>query len=186
MYIEQMNFEAPVKLTDGRYFVKITNEDKTRVFKQINGVEVAAPGCYKVTKTDLSEYDDAIIAKATESSELWFGKVVPEETLKNLYESSITDDVFEASLMKIKGKTVTVLFDSNKKEISLDQLTTGVKCNLFVELSGIWFLKKNFGPIWRVAQARIVESQKSSVTKSYMFTDEETQEDESDELSDFV
>jgi len=180
-----MQFDQPVKLTDGRYFVKITKDDKSRVFKQINGCEIIGPGCYK-TSVDLSEYDNAIIAKATECSELWFGKNVPEETLKNMYETSVTSGVFEAGLMKIKGKCVTTVFDTSKEETTIDSLVNGLTCNLFVELSGIWFLKKNFGPIWRVAQARIVNPSKSVPIRKYMFEDDENVQGDEEDLSDFA
>jgi len=179
-----MLFDTPVKLNDGRYFVRITNDDKSRVFQQINNCEVVGPGCYK-TSIDLSKYDDEIISKATECSETWFGKVIPEESLKNMYESSITSDVFEAGFMKIKGKNITTVFDTTKDTISVDRLVTGVHCNLFVELSGIWFLKKNFGPIWRVAQARLIENVQKPKLAKYMFVDEEPQDEEED-LADFV
>jgi hypothetical protein len=178
-------FEAPVKLNDGRYFVKITNEDKTRVFKQINKCKITGPGVYKVP-VDLSSYDDIIVNKAAESSEIWFGKVIPDETLKNMYENSITADAFEASLMKVKGKCVTTVFDTDKNEVSVDALEVGKSCNLIVELSGIWFLKKSFGPIWRVVQARIISTSEEKKS-GYLFVDEpETQDDPEETLEDFA
>jgi len=84
--------------------------------------------------------------------------------------------------MKVKGKCVTVVFNQDKEEVSIDELKDGCTCNLMVELSGIWFLKKNFGPIWRVAQARLVNSEKV-VPRKYMFEDD-TQGDDQD-LEDF-
>jgi hypothetical protein len=178
-------FEKPTKLSDGRYFVKMSDTDNKRIFKQLNGCTVVGPGCYKIP-VDLSDYDEKILAKAAESSEDWFGKTISLETLTKMYENSVTSDVFEASLMKIKGKCVTLVFNANKEEIPVEELQKGCKCNLIVELSGIWFLKKNFGPIWRVAQARILNSEQKSPVNKYMF-DDEAQEDEvaEEDLEDF-
>jgi len=177
----QLVFAPPVKLADGRYFVKMSNADNSRIFKQLNNCKMVGPSCYEVP-VDLSSYDSMIIDQATSSSEAWFGKVIPAETLKNMYETSITSNVFEATLMKVKGKCVTVVFNQDKEEVSIDELKDGCTCNLMVELSGIWFLKKNFGPIWRVAQARLVNSEKV-VPRKYMFEDD-TQGDDQD-LEDF-
>jgi hypothetical protein len=162
-----MLFETPAKLSDGRYFVKITNDDKSRLFKQINSCTVVGTGCYKIP-VDLSEYDESIITKAAESSVEWFGKEISKDNLEKMYENSVTSDVFEAGLTKVKGKCITVVFDAKKQEISVDSLTVGVRCNIIVELAGIWFLKKSFGPVWRVIQARLI----SSETK-YMFIDDD-------------
>lgn len=181
------NFETPVKLSDGRYFVKITGETPNdRIFVQLNKCTMVGPGCYNIP-VDLAEYDQKILAKAAESSEAWFGKPITLEALTKMYENSVTSDVFEASLMKIKGKCVTLVFNEHKEAVGVDDLKTGCRCNLIVELSGIWFLKKNFGPIWRVAQARILSSEKKSPVDSYMFNDDTQDEPEiaKEDLEDF-
>jgi hypothetical protein len=171
-----MQFASPVKLSDGRYFVKITNQDGSRVTKQLNGCTVVGPGCYKIT-ADLTEYDNAIVTQATESSQEWFTREMSQETLEKMYETSVTSDVFEASNIKVKGKCVTTVFDAEKNEVSIDALETGVECNLIVELTGIWFLRKTFGPIWRVVQAKLRPKNKSAV---YLFVDEEEPQDDAE------
>jgi hypothetical protein len=54
------------------------------------------------------------------------------------------------------------------------------------ELSGLWFLKKSFGPIWRVVQVRVRSGvQRAAPTREYLFTDEveaEVEDDPSDYL----
>jgi hypothetical protein len=51
------------------------------------------------------------------------------------------------------------------------------------ELAGMWFLKKSFGPIWRVLQVRVRGAPKAVLPKDYMFTDEpEDEEDPADFL----
>jgi hypothetical protein len=51
------------------------------------------------------------------------------------------------------------------------------------ELAGLWFLKKSFGPIWRVLQVRVRGATRVVASKEYMFTDEpEDEEDPADFL----
>lgn len=164
-----MEYGKPVKLQDGRYFVKISSSSDVgggRVLKQINGVEVLQEqNCFKVP-CDLKEFDDQIISQAEVCSEEWFGKKVDLEQLKKAFDSSVSSGIFEASPVPKKTK----VFDCNRNEVSNEVLVSGVHCDIIVELSGIWFLKKSFGPVWRLVQARL--KKESSFPRKYMFSDD--------------
>jgi hypothetical protein len=63
--------------------------------------------------------------------------------------------------------------------MSTDVLVPGTKCDILVELTGLWFLKKSFGPVWRVIQVRL--KKESSFPNKYMFSDEGDDQESDDE-----
>jgi hypothetical protein len=159
-----MEYGKPTKLPDGRYFLKITGA----VPKQINSAEVQEANCFKVSAS-LDEYDSEILKQAVISSEEWFGRKI--DNLKSAFDSSISSGILEAPLTK-----KTKVFDSQKNEVDPRVLVPGVRCDIIVELTGIWFVKKSFGPVWRVIQARL--KKETSVPQKYMFSDEADSDDE--------
>jgi hypothetical protein len=173
-------YSEPTKLQDGRYFVRVTKTDESRIFEQVNKAEVLSEAhCFRVPKTvSLSKYDEIIINQAIKSSETWFSKQVEEGVLRGVYESSISDDgVIEAPFTKIKGKVITLAFNSDKENVELSTVVPGSQWDMLIELVGIWFLKKTFGPVWRVIQLRHSKVSSNAVPTKYMFTDDEHQED---------
>ncbi len=178
-----MEYGKPAKLQDGRYFLRITNKDGSRVLKQINNAKVEEANCFRVD-TNLKEYDDQIISQAEVGSEEWFGKKFDLETLQKAYDSSVTAGILEAPVVKSKGTVITKVFDAERKEVTADVLTIpGTNCDIIVELSGLWFLKKSFGPVWRVVQARL--RKESSFPHKYIFADDDVAGDD-DEYCDDV
>ena len=161
-----MEYGKPIKLQDGRYFVKISNSDKSRVLKQLNNVEVQEQNCFKVS-ADLREFDDQIISQAEVCSEEWFGKKIDLDSLKKVFDSSVSANILEAPPVPKKTK----VFDSNRNEVSLEVFVPGSRCDIIVELSGIWFLKKSFGPVWRLVQARL--KKESTFPQKYIFADDD-------------
>jgi hypothetical protein len=77
----------------------------------------------------------------------------------------------------------TSVFDTQKNAVELQDVKADTKCDVMFELAGMWFLKKSFGPIWRVLQVRVRGAPKAPPPKEYMFTDEpEDEEDPADFL----
>lgn len=170
-----MEYGKPAKLQDGRYFVRITHKGGERVLKQINNAEVQESNCFKVP-VDLKEFDDQIISQAEVCSEEWFGKKIDLEALKKVFDSSVSAGILEAPLARRNSTVIAKVFDSNRNEMNEDVLVPGTKCDIVVELSGIWFLKKTFGPVWRLVQARL--QKEPSFPHKYMFVDEESDVEE--------
>lgn len=170
-----MEYGKPSKLQDGRYFLRVSNKDGSRVLKQINNVEIQEAHCLKVpSSVDLREYDDDILSSAETNSEEWFGKKFDTDALKKAFDSSVNTGLLEAPFAKRGGTVATRVFDCDRKEISHDSLVPGTKCDVVVELVGIWFLKKSFGPVWRLVQARL--KKESTFPSKYMFSDENAEE----------
>lgn len=174
-----MEYGKPSKLQDGRYFLRVTNGDGSRVLKQINAVEIQEANCLKVPSSVdalLREYDDDILAAAEKNSEEWFGKKFDSDSLKKAFDCSVNTGILEAPFAKRAGTVATRVFDCDRKEVSPDVLVTGTKCDVLVELVGVWFLKKSFGPVWRLIQARL--KKESTFPSKYMFSDENVEESE--------
>lgn len=172
--INKMEFGQPTKLQDGRYFLRITGKDGNRIFKQINGAEVQEANCFKVPLT-FADVDDEIMNQAEQSSEEWFNKKLDKDAIKTAFDASVTAGILEAPFAKRNGVIVTKAFDKDKNEISADVLTPGTQCDIIVELTGLWFVKKSFGPVWRVVQVRM--KRESSFPKNYLFSDEESEDE---------
>jgi hypothetical protein len=78
---------------------------------------------------------------------------------------------------------VTVAYDTQKNGVELGSIQKDATLDVLVELSGLWFLKKSFGPIWRVIQVRVRGAPKApDFPKDYLFTDdpEEVEDDPAD------
>ena len=175
-----MEYATPQKLPDGRYFLKISGARH-----QVNGLILQDSLASKSVnfKTDskiFAEIDEQVLAQAKQSKQEWFGKELSDETITNAFQESVTDGVLGASLASVKGQVVTMAFDSQKNALALEDVAAGSQCDVMFELAGLWFLKKSFGPIWRVIQVRVrTGSRVQNFPKEYLFSDEpEAEEDD--------
>ena len=175
-----MEYGKPQKLPDGRYFLKINGSRH-----QVNGVTLqdsmtAKSVNFKVENSNLfTTIDNDLLTQAKESRVEWFGKELSDETIANAFQESVTDDVISAALATVKGEVVTTAFDIQKNSVELQEVAPGSKCDVLFELSGLWFLKKSFGPIWRVVQVRVrTGAQAPNFPKECLFTDEVEDEDD--------
>ena len=180
-----MEYGKPQKLPDGRYFLRISGahhqvnglvlqdslESKTVNFKIPDGLEL------------FKKIDEELLTQAKASKVEWFGKELSDETITNAFQETVTDGVLSASLASVKGQVTTTVFDTQKNALELQDVKADTKCDVMFELAGMWFLKKSFGPIWRVLQVRVRGAPKVVPPKEYMFTDEpEDEEDPADFL----
>jgi hypothetical protein len=175
-----MEYGKPQKQPDGRYFLKINGSRH-----QVNGVTLqdsltAKSVNFKIENSNLfTTIDNELLTQAKASRVEWFGKELSDETIANAFQESVTDDVISATLATVKGEIVTTAFDTRKNPIELQEVAPDSKCDVLLELSGLWFLKKSFGPIWRVVQVRVRSgSQKASFPKEYSFTDDPEEDDD--------
>ena len=180
-----MEYAKPQKLPDGRYFLRISGGRH-----QVNGLVLqdsleSKSVSFKIPDDfDLfSTIDQGIITRAKNSKVEWFGRDLSDDTIVAAYQESVTDGVLGASLASIKGQVVSLAFDTQKNLIQLQDVKEGTKCDCVLELSGLWFLKKSFGPVWRVLQVRVRGEPKSRPT-DYLFSDEP--EDEVEDPTDYL
>jgi hypothetical protein len=144
-------FADPAKNSSGVYIAKCT---ETRTLR-INCVKYSESlKMFEVSSDALESYKEPLITKATECSQSWFSKQISQESLTTMYDDDF-DALFDPEFQ---------LFDADRNEISPDDIKDGTVCDILVELDSIWFVKKSFGPRWRVLQARVlpVKIQKKS------------------------
>jgi len=188
-----MEYGTPVKIPDGRYFLKVSGKDDARVFHQVNNItvdkltkETRQVNLKVPSKTLFENIDNELLSQAEVSKLEWFGKDISAETIRSAYQASLSSDgELSASLAAIKGNVVTTFFDAQKNPI--DEISGA--CDFLFELAGLWFLKRSFGPIWRVVQVRQRPAPKSK-TKGYpvefQFTDDPDPEGEEEDPTDYL
>lgn len=182
-----MLFEKPYKIADGRYFLKVTSDDQSRVLQQINGVHMTIDGSqvtFSVPDTNVfTSIDDTILHQAKTSKVEWFGKEISDETVDSAYQKSLNPEhELAASFATIKGQVVTQCFDTQKNQVALDTLSVDTSVDVLVELVGLVFSKRTFEPMWKVIQVRTKAPPKQRFPREYLFTDEVPEEEESLDL----
>lgn len=177
-----MLFGVPSKLQDGRYFLKITADDGTRVIHQVNGVTLTDGTTLKIPNPTLfSEIDETILTQAKTSKVEWFGKEISDETVTAAYQKSVNPEgELSASLVTIKGQVVTTAYDAQKNPVELSSIQATTPVDVFVELVGLVFTKRAFEPVWKLVQVRVKGPPKTRFPREYMFADEEPEEEDMD------
>ena len=177
-----MKYTEPKQLSDGRFFVRVSKDDDTRLFIQLNSSKIINSDelTLEVANSVVSrihQLDREILQDAKTNSVSWFGRDVQQKTLDTAYSRSVTSE----NCMNIvkSSKTPLVYYDINKTLKSDTELENGTVCDILIECVGIWFLKKTFGVQWRLVQVRDTRPIKK---QAYLFEDEEEEkQDEEDE-----
>lgn len=148
-----MNYCNPEKLSDGRYYVKIS-DDVTMVEKNVKIGQIQDDMILTLSNVEsIKNIDDAIIQDAVGHSKDWFQKEISRDILDNYYQSALEDNVLQVVAPKNpRGKFTIAMFTENKE--TLEKIEPGTICNVLLQLDGIWFLKKSFGPVWKIIQVR--------------------------------
>jgi hypothetical protein len=180
-----MLFDKPTRLTDGRYFIKVTNSNGGRVFQQVNNVKLSViengVNLSIQNRGGFDDTDQVIVTQAKESKVSWFGKEISDETVAAAYQKSVNPEgELSTSFATIKGNVITVFFDSEKKVIDMPENFPS-PVDVLVELVGLVFTKRAFEPVWKVIQVRLKNS-KPTFSREYMFTDDGPEEDDTMDL----
>jgi hypothetical protein len=152
-----MEYGNIIKVPDGRYYLKISG-GKTRV--QLSRLNVSdftqKPIVLKLTPKQIESIkalEEQIMKQASLSSKEWFGREISDPTLIKAFQSSISPDgTMDVSLLTSGGRVRTTFWDNAKqaKDIGSEWNTV----DLILELTGVWFLKKSYGPIFKVLQVK--------------------------------
>lgn len=180
-----MNFSTPTKLPDGRYFAKC-NEKK---LVQLNSVYMETSFAEGDTVTftldsshqdKMKPFDLNVLELAKSNSTEWFGREVQEKSLQAAFTSSFKDGTMNI----LKSKNTTAWRKNADEKIDPNEIKAGSKCDIVLEMSGIWFMKKTFGIVWRVIQIRLPAPPKPPTNSVYLFEDD-PEEDEVEEEEDY-
>jgi hypothetical protein len=192
-----MEYSQPIKIPDGRYYLKVSKGGE-RVFYQLNKLKLVDETLLaaKNLSFQLNEMSQSIVAsveqdlinQAVASKLDWFGKEIADETIQKAYQSALEGTIFQAPLATVKGDVVTVAYDTQKNGVELGSIQKDATLDVLVELSGLWFLKKSCGPIFRIAQIRVSSApvQKKTFPTEYLFDDAPQDEAEEDSPADYL
>lgn len=153
-------YSDPVKLSDGRYFVKASTED-TPVYVSLKNVIVDDPSLDDINVTlseadvnTIGSWDKRFVEDAVSNSTKWFHKEISSEVIQSYYQSALDGDSLEVQpSLNAKGKSVVALFDAAKNQVQkVDQNTSAI---VLLQFDGLWFLRKTFGPVWRLVQLKV-------------------------------
>jgi hypothetical protein len=161
--------------------------NKTKLVTKFDDSENVTLELTESAATTVSKVDDEILAAAKENCLDWFGKNLAEKTLDTAFSKSVKDNVMNVGKATVKGQVLTKVFNSVTKEaVETSALQSDTVCDVMLEFSGVWFMKKTFGPIWRIAQARILAPPKKLYPDEYLFQDSEEAEEQSEEDTDYI
>ena len=148
-----LNYSTPEKLNDGRYFVKVLEPFVTTI-KDVNISR--SDEFFNIRLSDssvITDIESQIIDDSVANSVQWFSKEISKDVVSNYFQSAVDENVVQVEdNLNSRGKSQVVFFNPNKESTQLDESATYLA---LVQLDGIWFLKKSFGPVWRLIQARV-------------------------------
>ena len=181
---------APLKkLQDGTMYAKNTSNDNMILLKNVR-IEGTFDESENVTlvicdSTLINSADASVCSYAKANSTEWFGKDLSEKTLNAAFTQSVRDDSMIVQKASKRGSSVVRVFNHDKTTSSTDQLTDGILCDVYVEMSGVQFFKRTYGIVWKIVQVRLKPTPKpkrNRYTDECLFQEEEEEEDnESDE-----
>ncbi len=157
-------YEDPVRLQDGRYFVKASTSDKTPVYVSIANSTINTPVPWdqstdipiSVSEADIStiqKWDAMFMADAVVNSTKWFQREFTEDVITSYYQSALEGSTLETQpSVNSKGR-VNVAFFLFNNDITKN-FEPGSQCRLLLQFDGLWFLRKSFGPVWKITQVK--------------------------------
>jgi len=174
----ELNFSDISKNDDGEYFVRITNGSGKPVFSQQNKVEVSNVTTDEVTiqcsGDAFTPYDDAVMEYAKEHRQDWFGRDISDKVLANAYQHTADDgNVTVIPRTADDGSPLVQYYGLDREPKEYADLQVGASAKVVLELYGLWFVKKNFGPVWRLIQAQDLKPPDKCPYADYLFQDTE-------------
>jgi hypothetical protein len=152
-----MIFDTLTKNEDGFRSVKVRNDNKRKVFVQLNGVKIADISddivldlVSDVNAEKIRAIDHANISAAHENATDWFGKELSEDVIRGAYTTSAPSDQISCDRID-----VTKVFNSQQETVDFETLQKDQSCDVILEFSDLWFAKKTFGCTWNLVQVRL-------------------------------
>jgi hypothetical protein len=153
-----VSYSSPKKGDDGLYFVDTTSEEGL-VLVQLNNVnmnDISDDITFDLnSETNINKidvFDKGNMDQAITNQEEWFGKKISKNVIERAYVRSVNNGQITGELID-----ATRIFNQGNELVDREYLQVGKKCNILLELNGIWFAKKTFGPSWNVVQVKVFD-----------------------------
>lgn len=149
-----MEFSAPTKLPDGRYYVKVASDVRI-VEKNVKIGEIQDDMVVTLSDTSqIQSFDEKLVDAAFQNSAQWFQREIVKDVIAGYYQSALEDKILQiVPNTTPKGKVAVGIFSDSKDP--LERVDPGTVCTVLLQLDGLWFLKKSFGPVWKLVQVRV-------------------------------
>ena len=116
----------------------------------------------------LRELDEIILNTVATNSKEWLGKKYDINVIREALYKPLVRPGKEgyADTLKLKvqtnssGEFVSEVYNSDRDQISMDQIERGQKCMCIVEIGQVWFIDNKFGVSVRLSQVLCGESNK--------------------------
>lgn len=116
----------------------------------------------------LRELDEIILNTVANNSKEWLGKKYDINVIREALYKPLVRQGKEgyADTLKLKvqtnssGEFVSEVYNSDREQISMDEIERGQKCMCIVEINQIWFIDNKFGVSVRLSQVLCGESTK--------------------------
>lgn len=150
------------------------NEYESQYGKKYS-LDLSLNNCNSDFASFLRKFDDMNMKKGFEKSFNWFSKDLDKDIIDQLYKKQLRENANYPPLIRAKiinnaiGPLCTV-FDSNKNIIDLKSVQKRSEVSAVIELTGIYFVAKEFGVTWKLLQLMV--HPKVDMT-SYAFVDDD-------------
>lgn len=124
--------------------------------------------------------DEDVLGKAKENSVEWFKKDLSESDIKKLYNPQLKVQKTYPPLFKVKipcdskNNPCCTIFDIHKNILDVKNIDKHLDVSAVIELTGIYFVAKQFGLSWKLLQLMIHPKVKLS---NYAFIDSDEDEE---------
>ena len=198
--VDQINFHNPQNGKYGGQSIKLTYNDERICIQTprcylpfgINQMDTQYGTKYSadlsLTKTSknmdvfmkfIHDLDTLIKRKAFENTNSWFQKDLSEDLVNQLYKNQtrVNKDfppILRTKIINNESGPICTFFNSAKETIDIGSINQKTHVNCVIELTGIYFIAKEFGVTWRLIQMMVFPSQTLS---SYAFVDDSDDED---------
>ena len=119
-------------------------------------------------KEFLSQLDLRVLQEAVNSSHAWFNKTLSPEAINDLYNPCLKQKTekyppnFRARFPTHPdtNRFLGDIFDTNRNVVSESAITPGCSVEAIVELTGVYFVAKEFGLSWKIIQLKVFPNNK--------------------------
>lgn len=185
-----LEFEDPQKHGSG-YFARVTNDGQKVHFTlkkcTINDPLEASTDIAITPSTEAVELfeaiDSEIVDAAKANKKSWFGRELANSTIEKAFKPSVSEDGVIGRLVQVGGKCRAKYF-KGKEAHDLSEFEAPGLADIIMELAGVWFLQKQYWPVWRIVQVRHVPKKKPVYQEDCMFDSDEEDPQEREELDD--
>lgn len=128
-------------------------------------------------------FDERLLQEGTANSKSWLGKAMGPELVAEFMRRCIreaNDPAKYAPTMRLKITPTTEFFDEHHNPCAMDYVTKGTSFRAIIEVSSVYFVNKNFGVSFRIAQLAVVN--RPDRLNGFAFQGEDDEEEDAVEI----